>query len=236
MIIAVFSLIFAAFLGSYIAQKSIHHSLISIKHFFAFSGAFLFGLTITHLLPELYQHPQKSLFSTLILCGFLLQLFLEKLTKGIEHGHLHQHDTAATHHHHIPWSVYIGLSIHAFLEGLPIAQSIDSNNKILTGILIHKIPESIALMSVLLCGDYSVKKPWLFMLIFAMLSPIGVMVGYFIQINGFAYILQPAVALVIGSFIHIASTIIFESGNTSHHLPFSRIVAIGLGFAIAVVM
>ncbi len=234
MVVTTILVVLAAFLGSFVAQHSIDKVQVNMKHFFAFSGAFLFGLTVTHLFPMLYSAATSHLFSLLILVGFLLQLILEKLTKGIEHGHLHLHNTDDNlTHHHIPFSVMFGLSIHSFLEGLPLAQLATQTNSISIGIIIHKVPEAMALMSVLMCKEFNVKRPWLLMIFFALLTPLGTFAGYMLQMYKLENLLQPLVALVAGSFIHIASTIIFESGSSVHHVPYSRIIIISIGFAIA---
>lgn len=61
-----------------------------LKLLLAFSGAFLISISFLVLLPEVYEanHLYIGLF---VLLGFLLQLFLELLTKGAEHGHDHSH-------------------------------------------------------------------------------------------------------------------------------------------------
>ena len=49
-----------------------------------------------------------------------------------------------THHNEsktFPWLLFISLSIHALLEGLPITK----DNNLLIGIMIHKIPIALIL-------------------------------------------------------------------------------------------
>ncbi|HEU4718246.1 MAG TPA: hypothetical protein VFU15_10445, partial [Bacteroidia bacterium] len=64
----------------------------------AFSGAFLFALSLLHLIPELYrtEHFNAGIW---ILAGFLVQLLLEYVSQGIEHGHVHLHEHAHGHGH-----------------------------------------------------------------------------------------------------------------------------------------
>ena len=86
-------------LAVFLPQKSVE------RHRFwqVFSGAFLFALTVSHLLPELFamvfgKHGYKPsgvdlhLVGIFILLGYFLQSIIETLTKGVEHGHLHTHD------------------------------------------------------------------------------------------------------------------------------------------------
>src|SRR5574337_1151128 len=89
----------------------------------AFSGAFLFALSLLHLIPELYQNGKGNI-GIWILTGFLIQLLLEYVSEGIEHGHVHlhahDHDHDSHGHVHIPYGVVFGLCLHSLLEGMPL--------------------------------------------------------------------------------------------------------------------
>ena len=61
-----------------------------LKLLLAFSGAFLIGITFLKLIPEVFNRP--TMFAgVFVLLGFLLQLSLELITEGAEHGHKHAH-------------------------------------------------------------------------------------------------------------------------------------------------
>ena len=50
---------------------------------------FIIGMSFLHLLPEAFAAtPKAGLF---VLLGFVIQIFLEFLSNGIEHGHQHPH-------------------------------------------------------------------------------------------------------------------------------------------------
>ena len=113
----------------------------------AFSGAYLFAITILHLIPEIYHTNTNGTYIGLfILIGFFLQIVLEHFSQGIEHGHAHLHGS-------VPVSMMLGLCIHAFLEGMPLGDHVHhhhhhhTHNALLTGIALHKIPVSIVLFS-----------------------------------------------------------------------------------------
>jgi len=88
------------------------------NYLLAFSGSFLMSITLLHLLPETFMDlPQQA--GLLILVGFFLQLLLQKFTHGVEHGHSHApHAHAHGDHNHFLQSIFIGLAIHAFKNGL----------------------------------------------------------------------------------------------------------------------
>ena len=61
-----------------------------IKLLLSLSGGFLLAISFIHLIPEIYIHSGEKV-GYYILLGFLIQLFLEYFSKGIEHGHVHVH-------------------------------------------------------------------------------------------------------------------------------------------------
>ncbi|WP_178988960.1 ZIP family metal transporter [Winogradskyella schleiferi] len=198
-------------------QKSIYTKLL-----LSFSGAFLLALTLFDLLPEVYHHIDAKLTGLYIMCGILLQIILEFFSKGAEHGHVHIHKNDTQ----FPWLLFISLCIHSFLEGFPIHQ----HNDMVYGVLIHKIPIAILITAFLLQSSYSKFQMVSFLVVFAVMTPLGtyisnhssIMTNYVDVIN----------AIVIGIFLHISTTILFETGE-GHKFNLSKLVAICLGILIA---
>mgnify|MGYP006190684695 CR=1 FL=1 len=56
----------------------------------SFSGAYLLSVTVLELLPEVYTSGDEKV-GIFIMLGLLLQIVLEFVSKGVEHGHMH-HD------------------------------------------------------------------------------------------------------------------------------------------------
>lgn len=205
-----------------------------------FSGAYLFGITIIHILPELFRSEMNaSLTGIFILAGFFLQMVLENFSSGVEHGHLHPH-------RHTGMSkgllIVFGLSAHAFLEGTLLSHPIileqpesQHSHTLLWGIALHKGPAAFALMSVLLGKRENIRRSVLLLLLFVLASPAGLWLGNFLQefqqISSKSFIIL--FALVSGSFLHISTTIVFES-NESHKLNWRKWLVGILGAGVAV--
>src|SRR5438045_85282 len=75
------------------------HAPKYVKLLNAFTGAYLLCLTVLHLLPELYQSATSAgghgnlRIGALILAGFFIQIALDVISMGVEHGHAHRiHD------------------------------------------------------------------------------------------------------------------------------------------------
>lgn len=196
----------------------------SYRLLLAFSGAFLLSLTIFEMLPSVYSEQVNKNIGLFILIGIVFQIVLEFLSKGAEHGHLHFEAKGD-----FPIAVLISLSLHAFLEGMPIRE----NTQILYGIVVHKIPIALLLSAFLLQSGIQISRAGLFMLIFALMTPLGT---YAMQewsvLQDVAPFLQ---AMVIGMFLHISTVILFESAE-GHTFNFRKILAILLGFGLAYIM
>ncbi|MEZ5056119.1 MAG: ZIP family metal transporter [Saprospiraceae bacterium] len=204
----------------------------------SFSGAYLLGLTALHLLPEAF-HDNGYSVGYWILAGFFLQLILELFSKGIEHGHIHPS-------HAVNWSfatqLMIGLCLHAFFEGLPLSGYSDFHdhmhhseshfNSFLLGILLHKLPAAFALASVLVLTGFKKQHVLLMLIIFASMSPLGGLVGAYLDLESADF--QKLLGLIVGTFLHISTTILFENDESSHHqVSFYKLLAIGLGVGLA---
>ena len=189
----------------------------------SFSGAYLLSITVLHLLPEVFESHQKNI-GLYILIGILIQTILEFFSKGAEHGHIHVHPYAKG----IPWLLFISLNLHAFLEGIPLGTV--NSNLLLWAIVVHKIPITIVLFIFLLQSGLKKNSIYMFMIIFALMSPLGVLISnetsffntYHIEIT----------AVIIGIFLHIATAILFES-TKNHQFNIQKFIAVLLGFAIA---
>lgn len=198
----------------------------------SFSGAFLFTIILLHLFPTVFENTQNA--GLYILIGFFIQILLEQLTHGIEHGHFHSHQHGASY----ITSLLIGLSLHSFLDGIPLSSRDllnETHNTLLYGICIHKIPEGFALASLLLVSGYKVPQSFIYILLFAFVAPLAVILGNYFSQNYLPF-LNILIAVALGSFLHVSTTILFESESSSHRFSWRRIAAIAIGGALAFIL
>lgn len=216
-----------------------------IQLLLSFSGAYILGITFLHLVPETYAEGEYT--GLFILLGFFIQLMLEQLSRGVEHGHIHAlHDAKPS----AAFAIMLGLCLHAFIEGLPldilahvheghvhgdhVHESLEANH-LLFGIIIHKIPAAFALGILLLLSGFKDKTVILYLVIFGTMSPLAAAIGGYLDGQG---LLSPDIrsaimAIVIGSFLHIATTILFET-DTNHKIPINKLIAVLVGLGIAI--
>lgn len=197
----------------------------------SFSGAYIVGITALHLIPETFHGGEHHL-GLFLLAGFLGQLLLDQLTTGVEHGHIH-----AAHKPNLGFvlKIMIGLCIHSFLEGMPLNQTAENganhHQHLLWGIILHEIPASFTLTSLLLISSFNKKTALLCLIIYASMSSLGALTTAFSSFSEGT--LKILMAFVIGTFLHISTTILFEA-DSGHKIAIKKLIAILLGAGIAI--
>lgn len=194
---------------------------LGLKLLLAFSGAYLLSVTVFEFLPDVYasENPYVGLF---IMGGILLQILLEFLSRGAEHGHLH-HDENSTK---FPWLLLISLCIHSLLEGFPL----NNREHLLHGVVLHKVPVAIILATFLIKSKISHTKAAFFLVLFALMTPLGSWLSRNFEIlREFEIYIN---SMVIGIFLHISTTILFEASK-NHKFNAGKLVAIIAGIMIA---
>lgn len=223
-----------------------------IKNMLAFSGGFLVSIAFLHFIPELYHdHAGTGVNMGLwIMMGFLVQLILEYFSGGIEHGHTHSFKG------NVPIALFISLSIHSIIEGIPMDLEFHNTlnhahdahehahhhghnhgpgggQSLMWGVILHNIPVSIALTTLLLNNGWKRRKTFLVLVLFSLMTPIGIAIGHFNPNLINETVAQIVLAVVVGMFLHISTTIIFES-TESHKFNLIKLMMIvsgaGLGY------
>jgi len=202
-----------------------------LKLILSFSGAYLFAITVLHLIPDAYHGTDHEDIGIFILIGFLLQVFLEQFSEGVEHGHIHKHNDNRV----FPFGIMISLCLHAFLEGMPLAK--DQHNALIFGISLHHIPAAFALGSILMQNHIKKGSILIYISLFALMAPFGFFVSYSISngsIGGIENYFNRIMGIVIGIFLHISTTILFES-SVDHKVTKRKMIAVLCGIAIALI-
>ena len=200
-----------------IAKKSDYLPLL-----LSFSGAFLLAITVVNIIPEIYQGDENRI-GIFILIGILLQLLLEYLSGGAEHGHMHHQKSNS-----FPWLLFVSISIHALLEGFPL----HIDQKLLIAVVIHKIPIGLILTTFFIRANFKRKQILPLIIVFAIMTPLGSLLEEMIRLTDMAahYI----TAIAVGVFLHVSTTILFETSK-DHRFNLSKFLMIILGFGIALI-
>ncbi|MBP5536338.1 MAG: ZIP family metal transporter [Bacteroidales bacterium] len=227
-----------------------------------FGGAFLFASCFINLVPHMFLGEGEARFVTpechfkiaaAVMIGFLIQLFLEHLTKGVEHGHNHcaccneqaeelqEHQHHEHHHHdgschregvHPVTGLMIGLCIHAFLEGMPLVDGADGDihQGLLYGIVLHNIPIALVMVSLFMVNGYSFMKSLTLLALFAVMTPLGSLCNLYLLPQ--EEVLQSLVmGVVVGILLHVSVSILFDHDH--NRFSYAKLALILVAFVAA---
>jgi zinc transporter ZupT len=214
----------------------------SLKLTLAFSAAYLLGLVLLHLFPELFESPLARP-GWYVLIGFMLQVILDFFSHGVEHGHAHTHKHASNRFF---VAIMVSLWIHAFIEGMPFGgdehghhhldgSMHDHRDSLLLGISIHKVTEAFVFMGLLVHSGFSKMKAFLWLVVFALMAPLGAFTHVLMSDTQWIDIemVSPAITgVLIGILLHVSTTILFES-EEGHRFNWMKFMAILLGIGLS---
>ena len=103
------------------------------KRLLVLSAGFLIAVCVVEVFPQIYNSGNENI-GLWVIIGVVLQMVLEGMTKGFEHGHLHYEKCNIP-----PIGLWVGMFIHAFIEGIPLV-GMHLDSPYLLGILVHNLP------------------------------------------------------------------------------------------------
>ena len=168
-----------------------------------------------------HDHDAMKKIGLFIMLGIVFQIILEYFSKGAEHGHVHIHEKMTS----LPWLLFGSLCLHALFEGMPISQ----HHHLAWAIAIHHFPIAIILTLFFLQAQLNKKFIFIFMVAFALMTPLGTYLSHSLSFLNAYYV--PISAFVIGILFHISSTIIFESSE-GHKFNLAKLLAIIIGISL----
>lgn len=202
----------------------------TFKYLLSFSGAFLFATLITHLLPEVFSSHNTQM-GWWILGGFAVQLLLDYLSGGLEHGHYHHN------HHQVPWLALTGLFLHAFIEGMPLelhdhlhSHDHGSNTPLIWAVALHKIPIALLVTAALRRSEIHPATIVAIMTLFALSTPAGAQLQHIISAS--PDLILKTTALTTGLLLHVSTTILFESSQ-DHKFNLIKLLFVFTGLLLA---
>ncbi|MDD4820917.1 MAG: hypothetical protein PHD21_08805, partial [Flavobacteriales bacterium] len=166
----------------------------SIDLISGFTGAFVIGILVFHMLPEVYEQLPARTIGLCIMAGLLIQSVLDFYTKGIDHGHTHTPSCTHGHskdemHPSLTIAMFVSLSLHTFLESIPILTGGDAHDHdihhgieiegispLLVGIALHTIPMAMVLYMFLRKSVHSHRKALMLILLFGIMGPLGMFI------------------------------------------------------------
>lgn len=217
-------------LGAWLGGQMLPNNWLAATN--AFSGAFLFAVTVFLWMPTLAESSHigsvpSSTWGLWIVIGYFLQFALDGLSKGLEHGHAHGHGN--------PWPAFIGLWIHSFAEAVPLfGLREDSHAALVISLGVHNLPIAALVASWLRQQGISTRQTWLAMGSLGLAPMLGAAAGWFIPEHPLVDVVVGS--LVVGIFLHVSSTILLEV-QKDHRIPLRTwgivLVGIAAGYVLS---
>lgn len=171
--------------------------------FLSFGAGALLSAAFLHMIPSSIP-ALGPLTGVFLLIGYLLMVLIERFTMA------HPCGEEACPNHRIGIVALFGLSVHSVIAGtalgVGLASAVDTSTSIalLSAILVHKIPETLALMSLLAISGWAGWPAAAMLIVFASMGPSGILIGSFLEGESPAF-LSAALAISSGTFLYIAS-------------------------------
>lgn len=216
------------------SRKKISHHFT--EYMSVFGGAFLFASCFINLIPHIFLEGFTTpgiqfKVGASVLIGFILQLMLEHMTQGVEHGHNHCEDCSSHNHHHPISGLMIGLCIHAFMEGMPLVDhGTHIHQGLLYGIILHNLPITIVMTGLFISNNYSTKKSMLLLFLFAIMTPLGSLFNTYCMPHN--HVLQSVImGIVVGILLHVSVSILFDHDH--NRFSWKKFALIAIAFIAA---
>ena len=181
-------------------KQNLHHE--SFNETIA-TGIFL-GAALMHILPEsheLFVQQQITYPFSYLIAGltFLFFLWLEHLGKELYHNKITEHAFIG-----VAWLM---LSAHSFFEGsaLGLSQDISVLVMLFMAIISHKWTEGFAMAVQLNKSEQSTKTNYVLFLIYALMTPFGILLGYHFNHETLNLYSPICMAVSAGTFLYFGT-------------------------------
>lgn len=195
----------------------------------SFSAGILLGAVFFHMLPEIGKTLGESI-GLPVLAGFLLIFVMERFV--FVHA-CEEHD-CDIHQMGIP--AFLGISLHSLLDGIALGAGLilpQLGPVVFLAVIIHKMPDSMSISSILLSAGWERRKVGKLNLLFSLTTPVGALLAYFCFRELSAENVAIAMGLSAGTFLAIATADILPHVHRIEQRNPLTLVFLTLGLAVS---
>ncbi|UCH62764.1 MAG: ZIP family metal transporter [Fidelibacterota bacterium] len=201
--------------------------------FVAFGAGVFLGAVFFHLIPETMAAQRDVLTDFMILNGFMVVLFVERVL--VRHRH-HDCDDMAEHRHQVVGiSAFIGLSIHSLMAGFALGASFVAPRialVIFLAIVSHKSVAAFSLATIFRLSNIPLKRALVMLAVFALCTPVGALLSLpLLNTLSEIHITIPT-ALAAGTFIYVATMDLLPEAFHDTRKRFGPFVALSIGIFV----
>jgi zinc and cadmium transporter len=194
------TVIFVSLIGSFLPLLS-ELSQRALALLLSFSAGVLLGAVFFHLLPEVGETLGHDV-GWPILLGFLLIFIMERFV------FVHACEERECDIHQMGIPAFLGISLHSLLDGIALGAGLmlpHLGPVVLLAVIIHKMPDSISISTILLAVGWNRRKVALLSLLFSLTTPLGALLAYFFFRSLSEENIAVAIGISAGTFLAIAT-------------------------------
>jgi zinc and cadmium transporter len=167
----------------------------------SFSAGVLLGAVFFHMLPETGKVLSDDV-GWPILAGFLLIFVMERFV------FVHACEEFECDIHQMGVPAFLGISLHSLLDGFALGAGLilpQLGPVVLLAVIIHKMPDSMSLSSILLSAGWTRRKVAILNLLFSLTTPLGALFAYLFFRSLSEENIAVALGISAGTFLAIAT-------------------------------
>ena len=195
----------------------------------SFSAGVLLGAVFFHMLPEVGNVLGDNL-GLPVLAGFLLIFVMERFV--FVHA-CEEHDCDI---HQMGLPAFLGISLHSLLDGIALGAGLmlpQLGPVVLLAVIIHKMPDSMSISSILLSAGWDRQKIGKLNLLFSLTTPIGALLAFLCF-----RVLSPenvavAIGISAGTFLAIATADILPHVHRIEQRNPMTLVFLAIGLTVS---
>ncbi|MBM2820466.1 MAG: Zinc transporter ZupT [Candidatus Berkelbacteria bacterium] len=197
----------------------------------SFSAGVLISVALLNLMPEAQILSKNAL--VWFLASFILFYILEHVIilhscREGQHCEVHPIDQIAL----------LGMGFHSLLDGIIIGVGFEVSSALgviaTLSVILHKLPDGISMISILLHSEYERKKAVNYSWIVALATPIGAIGSFLLAKNLSENLLGILIAIAAGSFLYISAADLIPEIHKKSKILNIILVVLGVLFPFVV--
>jgi len=167
----------------------------------SFSAGVLLGAVFFHMLPETGKVLTENI-GWPVLSGFLMIFVMERFV------FIHACEEHECDIHQMGIPAFLGISLHSLLDGVALGAGLllpQLGPVVLLAVIVHKMPDSISISSILLSVGWPRRKVATLSVLFALTTPVGALLAYLFFRTLSETDVAVAIGISAGTFLAIAT-------------------------------
>jgi zinc and cadmium transporter len=201
----------------------------ALAHLLSFSAGVLLGAVFFHMLPETAEVLEEAV-GWPILAGFLLIFVMERFV------FVHACEEHACDIHQMGLPAFLGISLHSLLDGIALGAGLllpQLGPVVLLAVIIHKMPDSMSISSILLAAGWDRRKISWLNLLFSLTTPVGALIAYLFFRSLSPANIAVAIGISAGTFLAIATADILPQVHRIEQRNPMTLVFLAVGLTVS---